>query len=274
MLLCSDDVLGLGEHPRVREAAAEAALRWGAGPVTTPLHRRLEDELARFHRTEAAHLGASVDGAIEAISSRDGSIAALGEHSGSRLVVDESNAVGALGPGGRGAAAEEGIADAVLVGSLGHALGSAGDYVACDSATGPRLIARTLPPPQVAAALVALRLLQDEPARMHSLAANAGVLHDELAREGFDVAGCCTHIVSLPAGDEPAARAMAEAALAQGVSVRIQGDCLRLSVTALHSRAELTEAAHVLGRSALRAGLRPATMVPGGGEVVPLRRAA
>ena len=31
LLLCSNDYLGLADHPRVREAAAEAAMRWGAG---------------------------------------------------------------------------------------------------------------------------------------------------------------------------------------------------------------------------------------------------
>ena len=31
LLLCSDNHLGLADHPRVRQAAADAAMRWGAG---------------------------------------------------------------------------------------------------------------------------------------------------------------------------------------------------------------------------------------------------
>jgi len=31
LLLCSNNYLGFAEHPRVREAAADAALRWGVG---------------------------------------------------------------------------------------------------------------------------------------------------------------------------------------------------------------------------------------------------
>src|SRR3954452_7347106 len=31
VLLCSNNYLGLADHPEVRHAAAEAALRWGAG---------------------------------------------------------------------------------------------------------------------------------------------------------------------------------------------------------------------------------------------------
>ena len=31
LLLCSNNYLGLADHPAVREAAAEAAMRWGTG---------------------------------------------------------------------------------------------------------------------------------------------------------------------------------------------------------------------------------------------------
>ena len=31
LLLCSNNYLGLADHPRVREAAADAAMRWGVG---------------------------------------------------------------------------------------------------------------------------------------------------------------------------------------------------------------------------------------------------
>jgi len=63
LLLCSDNHLGLADHPRVREAAADAAMRWGAGAGasrlacgTMTLHRRLEERLANFLGTEAALL--------------------------------------------------------------------------------------------------------------------------------------------------------------------------------------------------------------------------
>src|SRR5215208_2468258 len=55
LLLCSNNALGLADHPRVREAAAEAAMRWGVGAGaariasgTMTLHRRLEERLATF----------------------------------------------------------------------------------------------------------------------------------------------------------------------------------------------------------------------------------
>ena len=63
LLLCSNNYLGLADHPRVREAASEAAMRYGAGAGasrlisgTMRIHRRLEERLCDFKRSEAALL--------------------------------------------------------------------------------------------------------------------------------------------------------------------------------------------------------------------------
>ena len=55
LLLCSNNYLGLADHPRVCGAAAEAAKRWGVGAGasrlisgTMTVHRRLEERLAAF----------------------------------------------------------------------------------------------------------------------------------------------------------------------------------------------------------------------------------
>jgi len=63
LLLCSNNYLGLADHPRVREAAADAAMRWGVGAGssrlvsgTMTIHRRLEERLAAFERTESCVL--------------------------------------------------------------------------------------------------------------------------------------------------------------------------------------------------------------------------
>ena len=63
LLLCSDNYLGLADHPRVRDAAADAAMRWGVGTCasrlssgTMTIHRRLEERLAAFARRESALL--------------------------------------------------------------------------------------------------------------------------------------------------------------------------------------------------------------------------
>jgi glycine C-acetyltransferase/8-amino-7-oxononanoate synthase len=63
LLLCSNNYLGLADHPRVRKAAADAAMRWGVGAGasrlvsgTMTIHRRLEERLAAFKGREAALL--------------------------------------------------------------------------------------------------------------------------------------------------------------------------------------------------------------------------
>jgi glycine C-acetyltransferase/8-amino-7-oxononanoate synthase len=63
LLLCSNNYLGLADHPRVRQAAADAAMRWGVGAGASRLvsgsmtiHRRLEEALAEFKGTEACVL--------------------------------------------------------------------------------------------------------------------------------------------------------------------------------------------------------------------------
>jgi 8-amino-7-oxononanoate synthase len=63
LLLCSNNYLGLADHPRVREAAADAAMRWGVGAGasrlvsgTMTVHRRLEERLAEFKHAQTALL--------------------------------------------------------------------------------------------------------------------------------------------------------------------------------------------------------------------------
>jgi 8-amino-7-oxononanoate synthase len=63
LLLCSDNYLGLADHPRVRAAATDAITRWGVGSGASPLisgkmavHRALEERLAAFNGTDSALL--------------------------------------------------------------------------------------------------------------------------------------------------------------------------------------------------------------------------
>ena len=81
LLLCSNNYLGLSDHPRVREAAAEAAMRWGVGAGASRLisgtmkpHRRLEERLAAFKGKETALLFGS------GYLANTGAVAALARH--------------------------------------------------------------------------------------------------------------------------------------------------------------------------------------------------
>jgi glycine C-acetyltransferase/8-amino-7-oxononanoate synthase len=355
LLLCSGNALGLADHPRVRQAAADAAMRWGVGAGSTrlasgtmTLHRRLEERLAAFVGADAAVLFGSgtlanlgvipalarrgeivlydelshpsiadgcrlagaeavaydhcdpeslagalreTDGraaliATDSVFGTDGDVAPLAEivalahRHDVRLLVDEAHALGALGPGGRGAVADAGLEGEVdvITGSLGKGLGSYGGYACCDHVTARYLVNAARPllhstapaPVAVAAALAALELLEEQPRRVEKLQANADVLRDELAREGFEVTGATTHVVPVLVGRPELALRIVEAALDDGVLAEavvpplVPDGAARLRVAAMasHSRSELREAAQVLGRAALRCGFRPGAGSP------------
>jgi glycine C-acetyltransferase/8-amino-7-oxononanoate synthase len=350
LLLCSNNYLGLADHPGVREAAADAAMRWGVGAGasrlvsgTMTIHRRLEERLAAFERRQSALLFGSgylanvgvisalarrgdvvfsdelnhasiVDGCrlsradvfvydhsdlehlewglrecngrgamivTDGVFSMDGDVAPLAELAelaqryDVRLVVDEAHGTGALGPEGRGAAAEAGIEDDVdvIVGTLGKALGSYGAYVACDKRMATYLVnaARSFvfstapPPPAVAGALAALSLLEAEPRRVERLQANAAALREALAHEGFAVGSGRTQIVPLVIGEADATMRVCEQALERGVfaqgirppTVPVGTSRLRLAVMATHGKNELRDAAKALAEAARSAGVRP-----------------
>jgi glycine C-acetyltransferase/8-amino-7-oxononanoate synthase len=91
LLLCSNNYLGLADHPDVRRAAAEAAMRWGVGAGasrlisgTMTIHGRLEERLAAFKGSEACVLFGS--GYLANI----GAISALAGHGGT-IFSDELN---------------------------------------------------------------------------------------------------------------------------------------------------------------------------------------
>jgi glycine C-acetyltransferase/8-amino-7-oxononanoate synthase len=134
----------------------------------------------------------------------------------------------------------------------------------------PFIFSTAPPPPAVAAALAALELLAEQPQRAERLQANADVLRDALAREGFEVAGSTTQIVPLVVGDPDVAMSMCEAALERGVfaqairppTVAAGTSRLRLAVMATHAKDELRAAARVLAKAALQAGFRPGAGMP------------
>src|SRR5919109_5116333 len=84
LLLCSNNYLGFADHPRVRDAASEAARRYGVGAGASrlvsgnmTLHRRLEERLAAFEHNERCILFGSGylanTGVIEALA-REGDV--------------------------------------------------------------------------------------------------------------------------------------------------------------------------------------------------------
>ena len=96
LLLCSNNYLGLADHPRVREAAAEAAMRWGVGAGASRLvsgnmtvHRRLESEIADFKGSQACVLfgsGYLANAGIVSTLAREGDVVLSDEYNHASIV--------------------------------------------------------------------------------------------------------------------------------------------------------------------------------------------
>jgi 8-amino-7-oxononanoate synthase len=250
----------------------------------TFVYRHGDVEHLAWGMREAEDRGALI--VTDSVFSMDGDVAPLAEivelarRHNVRVAVDEAHGTGCLGPDGRGAVAEAGLEDEVdvVVGTLSKALGAYGAFVACDqdvaqllvNSARPFIFSTAPPPPAAAGALAALELLAEQTQRVEKLQANADALRDELARERFEVSGSTTQIVPLVIGDARQAMRICELAIERGVfaqairppTVPDGTSRLRLAVMASHSRAELREAAQVLGRAALQAGWRPGDGLP------------
>jgi 8-amino-7-oxononanoate synthase len=207
----------------------------------------------------------------DAVFSMDGDLAPLADivelaqRHRARVVVDEAHAAGVLGPGGRGLVAAFGLEREidVVVGTLSKALGSYGGFAGCDRVTAEFLVnrARTLifstalPPPSLAAALAALRILRDRPEIVERLRSNSHLLRSDLAQQGFAAPHGDTPIIPLIVGDPRDATALCEAALHGGVFAQairpptVPEGTSRLRVVAMasHTEEDLRQAVNVLG---------------------------
>ena len=180
---------------------------------------------------------------------------------GALLLIGEAHALGVVGAQGRGAAWEAGLAaepDVVLTVTPAKALGSQGGAVLGPAAVRAHLVDTARPfifdtglaPPPTAAALAALRLLDDElvgrvRTRAQQIAAALGVRAGDGA------------VVPVVLGTAARAAAARDACLADGVlvgcfrppAVPPGGSCLRLTARADLSASDVRRAAEVVLRS-------------------------
>ncbi|MYX37895.1 MULTISPECIES: 8-amino-7-oxononanoate synthase [Streptomycetaceae] len=213
-----------------------------------------------LHKALIGHDGPAV-AVTDSVFSVDGDAAPLralaavcGEH-GAALLVDDAHGLGVLGPGGRGAAAEAGLAGApglVCTATLSKSLGSQGGVVLGPARVIEHLVnaARTfifdtgLAPAATGAALAALRLLGREPERAVRARAVARELYERLAGAGLDATAPDACVVSVRAPSPEAAVEWAAACRAAGLAV----GCFRppsvpdgISRLRLTARADLTD---------------------------------
>ncbi|MFE0170689.1 glycine C-acetyltransferase [Streptomyces sp. NPDC059002] len=189
------------------------------------------------------------------------------------VMVDDSHAVGFVGPGGRGTPELHGVMDRVdiITGTLGKALGGAsGGYVAARAEivallrqrSRPYLFSNTLAPVIAAASLKVIDLLESAGDLREQLAANTALFRSRMTEEGFDILPGDHAIAPVMIGDAAVAGRMAELLLERGVyvigfsyPVVPQGAArIRVQLSAAHSTEDVNRAveAFVAARAELQ----------------------
>jgi glycine C-acetyltransferase len=188
------------------------------------LEARLIEARGARHRLVVTDGVFSMDGYLAPLDE----ICALAEAHDALVMVDDSHAVGFVGPTGRGTPELFGVVDKVdiVTGTLGKALGGAsGGYVAgraevvalLKQRARPYLFSNSVAPPIVAASLTVLELLEesgDLRGRVHAAAAR---FRAGMTAEGFDLLPGEHPIVPVMFGDARVAGRMAEELFDRGV---------------------------------------------------------
>lgn len=196
----------------------------------------------------------SMDGVIANLAA----VCELADRYDALVMVDDSHAVGFVGPGGKGTPALCGVAKRVDIttGTLGKALGgAAGGYTSARreivewlrQRSRPYLFSNSLPPPVAAASIAVLELLDNGDGLRSHLQDNMDYFRHAMNQLGFKLLGDGHAIIPVLLGDAKVAGGMAAALLEEGVyvigfsyPVVPQGQArIRTQMSAAHSHEDL-----------------------------------
>ncbi len=222
------------------------------------LEARLEEAADARHRLIATDGVFSMDGYLARLDD----ICNLAERHDALVMVDDSHAVGVVGPGGRGTPEHHGVIERVdvITGTLGKAVGGAsGGYVSgrreivelLRQRARPYLFSNSLAPPVVAASLRALELIETSHELRERLRENTAHFRARMTELGFDILPGEHPIVPVMIGEEVEAVRLAGELAALGVyavsfsyPVVPRGTArIRTQMSAAHSREDLEFAA-------------------------------
>ncbi|MDO0938281.1 glycine C-acetyltransferase [Streptomyces sp. DG2A-72] len=221
------------------------------------LERQLKETQSAGRRLIVTNGVFSMDGYVAPLRE----ICDLADRYDAMVMVDDSHAVGFVGPTGRGTPELHGVMDRVdiITGTLGKALGGAsGGYVAARAEivallrqrSRPYLFSNTLAPVIAAASLKVLDLLESADDLRVRLAENTALFRRRMTEEGFDILPGDHAIAPVMIGDASVAGRMAELLLERGVyvigfsyPVVPQGQArIRVQLSAAHSAADVNVA--------------------------------
>ncbi len=228
------------------------------------LRAKLQEAKSARFRLIATDGVFSMDGTIADLAS----VCQLADEYDALVMVDDSHAVGFVGPKGRGSHEHCGVNDRIdiMTGTLGKALGGAsGGYTSgraemvelLRQRSRTYLFSNTIAPPVVAGAIRALELLQESTELRDRLESNTQFFRTEMKRRGLNILDGLHPIVPVMIGDAAQAGKVAQAMLAEGIyvvgfsyPVVPHGKArIRTQVSAAHSTDQLAHAAAAFERS-------------------------
>lgn len=205
--------------------------------------------------------------ATDGVFSMDGYLAKLpdicelADRYDASIFVDDSHAVGFIGPGGRGTPEHFDVSERIdiMTGTLGKALGGAsGGYTSgrkplidlLRQRSRPYLFSNSLAPPIAAASLTAIDLISESDELRDQLRENTRFFREEMLRAGFRILPGDHPIAPVMIGDAAMATRMANALLALGIyvvgfsfPVVPRGEArIRTQISAAHTRPQLEKA--------------------------------
>ncbi|HZO68338.1 MAG TPA: glycine C-acetyltransferase [Kribbellaceae bacterium] len=190
------------------------------------LEAQLKDAADARYRLIATDGVFSMDGYVAPLDE----ICALAEQYDALVMVDDSHAVGFVGPTGAGTPELFGVTDKVdvVTGTLGKALGGASGGYASGRAeivellrqrARPYLFSNSLAPAVTAASLKALELLGSSSELLDRLRANTALFRSSMTEAGFDVLPGDHPISPVMIGDAAEAGRLADKLLEKGIYV-------------------------------------------------------
>jgi len=180
-----------------------------------------------------------------------------------RLMLDESHAIGVMGPTGRGIAEQFGLTDQVdiIMGTFSKSFASIGGFVAGDRkiidtlrhTSRSHIFSASLPPSAVAAVLAAIKIIDEEPERRTRLLQNARFLAEGLQDSGYAITHQGSAIIPVFCGHELITIAAFHKLFEEGVfvnpvtwpAVPRNQEMLRISLMATHDEDMLLKALEV-----------------------------
>jgi glycine C-acetyltransferase len=221
------------------------------------LEAKLRESQGARHRLIATDGVFSMDGYVAPLDA----IVELAERYRALVMVDDSHAVGFVGPNGAGTPELFGVQDRVdiVTGTLGKAMGGAsGGYTAAHAEiveilrqrSRPYLFSNSLAPSIAAAGIATLDLLETSGELLQRLRENTAYFRSEMAARHFEIPESDHPIVPIMIGDAVEAAAMADRLLTEGIYVRAfsypvvpRGKArIRTQMSAAHSRDDLDRA--------------------------------